>query len=711
MPTDSKRFPQKFGRYFLLNKIAKGGMAEIFRAKSVGAEGFAKTIVIKRILPHFTEEEGFVTMFQDEAKVASHLNHANVVQIFDFNKVDELFYIAMEYVEGQDLKRVLDVGARKGKPLSIAQAVHVVIEAGQGLDYAHKREVDGSPLSIIHRDVSPHNVMVSYNGETKIMDFGIAKATSRSTKTRVGTVKGKCAYMSPEQARGKPLDPRSDLFALGVVLWEMLSGKRLFVGESDYETLNNVLRADVPSLRELNPDVPEELDRIVLKSLSKDRDERHGDIGAFIAELRRWFYAEVPDPSAISLRDYMHELFDEEIEQLKQDIVAEAEALEEVRTGSHDAAGGGRTASVVAAADEHTVALDAQGNPIGANDETAAIDTGSHPSLGGPPGPPPSGPPGTMGRTGSSPTGSNSAVHAQQGVSQIIVEKRTPVGLIVGLVLVVVALAGVAVFFATKGADKPTEPAPAAPAVSAEPEAPKVKVIIDAPGAAEIQIDDQTEATSGHLEFQAEQGRELKIVAITKDGQKKLVRHTADEDGAKVTIEMPEVEADEAPAPAEDAATPVVVLQVSPEKADVKVNGQPVTLKAGNVKLTDFKLGDTIAVEAKATGYKDFKDKFVVKQKDVEIFELPMQRERTRAKATKAASAEPKATGKGTVSISATPWAKVFVDGRDMGLTPRKLELSAGRQTITLKKGSTTKTVTVQVLANKTVSRKVDMAQ
>ena len=327
----ANNFPQAFGRYILTQKIAIGGMAEIFRAKSLGAEGFEKVVVIKRILPHFSEDEGFVTMFKDEARVAAHLSHANVVQIFDFDEADGLFYIAMEYVEGEDLKRVLDQGAKKGQPLSIAQAVHIIIEAALGLHYAHTRLVDGEPLHVVHRDVSPHNIMISFSGEVKIMDFGIAKAASRSTKTRVGTVKGKCAYMSPEQARGKPLDGRSDLFALGVCLWEMLTGKRLFVGESDFETLNNVLKAEVPAPSNLNPDVPKELDAIVLKALARDRDNRQADCAAFAAELRRWYYANVAEPDGASLKSYMETLFADEIARLRTDVAAEAVMMEQVR--------------------------------------------------------------------------------------------------------------------------------------------------------------------------------------------------------------------------------------------------------------------------------------------------------------------------------------------------------------------------------------------
>lgn len=314
----SSQFPQKFGKYILLRKIAMGGMAEIFRAKTVGAEGFEKDIVIKRILPHYTEDEDFVKMFIDEASIAAKLQHANITQIFDFNVEHGSYYIAMEYVEGKDLKKVMEDGVQKNQPLAPAQCAWLVMEVAKGLHYAHTKSHKGKPLNIVHRDISPQNAMVSYNGEVKLMDFGIAKAASRSTKTVAGTVKGKCAYMSPEQARGKPLDGRSDLFALGVVLWEMLTHKRLFLGDSDFVTLSNVLKQEAPPPSSLNPAVPPELDAIVLKALSKDREDRQETVEHFNRELTKWFYATVDDLDAVALKPWMHKLFDEDINDLQE---------------------------------------------------------------------------------------------------------------------------------------------------------------------------------------------------------------------------------------------------------------------------------------------------------------------------------------------------------------------------------------------------------
>ena len=675
-------YPQPFGRYFLTQKIALGGMAEIFRAKSVGAEGFEKIVVVKRILPHFCEDESFVTMFQDEARVAAHLNHANVVQIFDFDQVDGLFYIAMEYVEGQDLKRVLDFGAKNGPPLSIAQAVLIMIEAGQGLDYAHKREVDGQPLNIIHRDISPHNMMVSYNGEVKIMDFGIAKAASRSTKTRVGTVKGKCAYMSPEQARGRPLDGRSDLFALGVCLWEMLSGKRLFVGESDFETLNNVLKAEVPSLTEMNPEVPADLDRIVQRSLAKEREDRQRDVSEFVGDLRRWFYSTVPDPSAVSLRNYMHTLFSDEISKLKSDVAAEAQALAELRTNAGVRRPNTSSSNVaISMPEDATVALDTAAGPARDSEATVALDPSIAASL-----------PGRSGATMMS--------------QAAIAPAKSKTGLYVGIGILVVGLAAVGAFIGMRPTDPPPAPAPvvaAVPPTPAEPEVKKVKITIKAPGAKEIEVNGQIEATfngkddgaGNQVDLTVDEGAELKILAIAEDGRKQLLRVESAADGAVHKVELPPPAK---PTPVAQAASPVVVLQVEPENAAVQVNGKPVTLTGGNFKVPDAKLGDTIKVAATAEGYKAFDEAFLVKNPQIETFDVKLEKERA------AVAPVVKPVGKGTVTISADPWAKISLKGKDYNITPRSIELPAGSYVFTLTKGQVTKSLKVTIKPGQTLS-------
>lgn len=683
-------YPQNFGKYTLTAKIAMGGMAEIFRAKSFGAEGFEKVVVIKRILPHFSEDEGFVTMFKDEARVAAHLTHANVVQVFDFDTVDDLFYIAMEYVEGHDLKRVLDVGAKLGKPLSIAQAVFVMIEASKGLDYAHKRVVDGNPLNIIHRDVSPHNVMVSFAGEVKIMDFGIAKAASRSTKTRVGTVKGKCAYMSPEQARGKNLDARSDLFALGVCLWEMLTGKRLFVGETDFETLNNVLKAEVPPPSELNPEVPKDLDAIVLRSLAKDVNDRQKDVGQFVNELNRWFFSAVPDPDAINLNGYMQDLFAEQIAQLRNDAVNEAAMLEAHKRSGNTLSGQRKPgtgsqpqARAMGGDDERTMALPDAALPAD-GDRTMAI-------------------PDAMAAMRSK---SQIAI-PMQGASQIIVQKQSNTGLLIGIGALLAVAIGIGAFVLLGKKEEPPAAAAAVAAAAAPVEKPKLKFFIKAPGAAEILVDGKPECMSKDTcDVEVEAGKH-KVIAKNADGKGVDQEIDVQKGGEVVELKVPEIVKKADPAPQAAAAAPNVFVKVAPDNAVVTVNGQPLALVGGTGKVASVKAGDALKIEIKAEGHKtETVDRMVTKD---ETFEFKLEKDKGTAAATTPTEKKDAPAGPGKLTVSAKPWAKVVIKGKEYGLTPQTITLPAGKYSVTLIKGTVTKTAGATVKAGGTATVSVDM--
>jgi len=268
--------PTRFGKYQLVERLAAGGMAEVFRAKALGAAGFEKDIAIKRILPQFSADEAFVKMFIDEARLAAQLQHRNIVQIFDFDQVDGAYYIAMELVEGCDLKLL----ARRSERLPVSVSLYVVSEALKGLGYAHQRTINGQPLHLVHRDVSPHNILVSRSGEVKISDFGIAKAQARATATGSGIIKGKLSYMSPEQARGDKIDHRSDLFAAGVVLHELLSGVRLFEGDSEMEIIAKVQRCQVAA-----PNISPPVDTVTLKLLAREPVARFGSAAEAVRAL------------------------------------------------------------------------------------------------------------------------------------------------------------------------------------------------------------------------------------------------------------------------------------------------------------------------------------------------------------------------------------------------------------------------------------------
>ena len=272
--------PSAFGRYTLLERLAVGGMAEVFRAKITSSHGFEKILVIKRILPHLAADPNFVAMFIDEAKLTAQLTHPKIVQVLDFGEVRGQYFIALEYIDGFDALGLLRVAAQKRVHMPRALAVFIVSEVLEALDYAHNaRDMDGKPMQIVHRDISPSNIFISKRGDVKLGDFGIAHAQRRESKTQAGTLKGKYGYMSPEQVVGRPIDARSDLFAVGVVLAELLTGRRLFTAPADLDVLLMVRDVQLDRLDKYGADLPKALDRIVRQALKKNPRERFAERG------------------------------------------------------------------------------------------------------------------------------------------------------------------------------------------------------------------------------------------------------------------------------------------------------------------------------------------------------------------------------------------------------------------------------------------------
>ena len=264
-------------RYRITERVAAGGMAEVFRGVAESMQGFRKNIAIKRILPNLTKNKKFVAMFLDEARLSLSLQHANIVQVFDIGHSDDTYFIVMEYVDGVDLKALTEWRRRIGRRIPIAHSLYIVMEICKGLSYAHEMlsPETGRPLGIVHRDISPPNVLISKQGEVKVVDFGLAKATSQIETTDPGVVKGKMSYLSPEAARGEEVDSRADIFAVGILLYEMLTGKRLFYGETDYQTVELVRNAKIPPLRPQNPQVEPELEDVVRKALARRAEDRY----------------------------------------------------------------------------------------------------------------------------------------------------------------------------------------------------------------------------------------------------------------------------------------------------------------------------------------------------------------------------------------------------------------------------------------------------
>lgn len=759
----SANFPQRFGKYYLLNKIALGGMAEIFRAKTIGAEGFEKELVIKRILPHFTEDESFRSMFIDEARLAARLQHANIVQVFDFDLQDGMYYIAMEYVEGKDLKKIQDTARKSEKKLSVGQVVWIIAEACKGLDHAHKYRHRNEPMHIVHRDVSPHNIMVSFNGEVKIMDFGIAKAASRYTKTRAGTVKGKCAYMSPEQAKGAELDGRSDMFGLAVVAWELLTDKRLFAGETDFETLSNVLKCEVTPASAHNPDVPPELDEILLKALAREPEERYASCGALHDALNRFYFTHVKHADEGRLEPFMRDLF-------ATDIQALAQMQAQEKTVYITAAS--NPAMVPPGDDENapTLAMPADKAFMLNDAATVAVDAASL------------GPPRTTGTSRAVGRGPDTGTMATGGTGTstgMPPRRSAAVYVLVGLLAVAVALVAVFLWLeygsngeaATGGAATAQKGAPA-PAPGGEvpredapaPKEPRTGTltVVAVPSEAKVFVDDQpleggalpdvelgrtltiraehegsrieqvvtmssvaqtvklevpvaTQAPPATVTIQAP--ADVSVRVGTKDLGKGTQSYTAKEgdellieawrEGAKPYQRKLEVTNDGQSIVILDAEVPrptpmtTVTIEVSPADATVTVDGKPVEVADGKITLDPRERKGEVTVEASAKGYRSEKKTVALDQEQVAVA-VKLRKE----------SSEPAVTGTGFVTINAKPWANVFYKGQNLGVTPlRRKSVPAGAQRFTLEKGDVRKTVTIVVEKDKEVSRLFDMAK
>jgi len=285
-------------------------MAEVFRAKAVGDAGFEKVVALKCILPHMADDREFVDMFIDEARTVAQLSHANICQIFEFGQQDGVYYIALELVEGKDLKRIMEYHRLRGRPLPLPCSLNIIRRACEALDYAHNCvNAQGQPMNIVHRDISPQNILVSYAGEVKLIDFGIAKAMGRLTKTASGSIKGKFGYMSPEQVIGRPIDPRSDIFACGTLLWELLTNERLFKAESDLATMQLVRKARVPPPSSINIEVPAQLDRITLHALAREPENRYRSAGALLDDLEQFVLESGNSCSAQQLARWMDDVF------------------------------------------------------------------------------------------------------------------------------------------------------------------------------------------------------------------------------------------------------------------------------------------------------------------------------------------------------------------------------------------------------------------
>jgi eukaryotic-like serine/threonine-protein kinase len=310
---------ETFGSYTLLEQIGIGGMAEVFLARHTGVEGFEKEIVIKRIRPHLSAIPSFVNMFLGEAKLAAQLAHPNIVQIYDLGKIADSYFIAMEYVAGRDMSAIIPKAKASNIPFPVEYALKIGSSVCEALYYAHtKTDAHGNPLHIVHRDVSPENIRVAWTGSVKILDFGIAKAATQLHETKAGEIKGKLVYMSPEQVMGKNVDARSDIFSLGIVLYEALTGLKLFSGDNDLAIMNNIIEGKIYPPSYFREDVPQEVEAIIMKALEKDRKKRYQSAFDMQFDIDTFLASHEFTPSNVHLSNFLKQLYKEDI-QAEQD--------------------------------------------------------------------------------------------------------------------------------------------------------------------------------------------------------------------------------------------------------------------------------------------------------------------------------------------------------------------------------------------------------
>jgi serine/threonine protein kinase len=319
--SDNKKF-QRFGKYLILDHLVDGGMAKICRARYLGEQA-NKVVAIKMVQPQFSNDEAFVRMFQDELNITFGMLHPNIMQVYDYGKTNGQLYTAMEYIHGANLKQYLDRLKEKKVVFPVEISCYIISQVCLGLHYAHTftDKLNGKPYNIVHRDISPHNIMLTYGGDVKVIDFGIAKANTNTEATQAGTIKGKLSYLAPEYLDGLELDARYDEFALGITLWELLCSRKLFQASNDLAVLKLIQACKITPPSQINPSVPKELDAIVMKALSKDRSQRYENLDQMNRAMVRFLYSQYPDFNASDLKTFADDLFENEITSDKEKFV------------------------------------------------------------------------------------------------------------------------------------------------------------------------------------------------------------------------------------------------------------------------------------------------------------------------------------------------------------------------------------------------------
>ena len=644
---------ETYGDYQLLKKLATGGMAQIFLARQQGMEGFEKFLVVKRILPHLAENEDFIKMFLDEARIAARLNHPNIVQIFNLGAQDDSYFIAMEFIHGEDVRRVWKRADSKNRPIPVPLVARIIMDACGGLDYAHKKvDSQGRPLNIVHRDVSPQNILVTFEGGVKVVDFGIAKAADQATITKSGVLKGKYSYMSPEQASGQKIDRRSDIFALGVVLYELTTGTRLFKRANDIQTLNAVTECVVIPPSEVNASLPKDFDAIVMKALAKRPEDRFQEAILFQAALENWVLQNKFPSSSVQLAGFMQDIYAER-------LLQEAEEGRILIEGLDGSKNGEERATPVSRAGRHTASLKAS-DPRPRKEEAQEETIAQRPT-----------------RTGGN---SSSNVSRARSVEQPIASPRPPVPLDDDR--------GGATITSThtKGGSKTAWLGLAAMAGVAAVAVSAWVVISNAPFA-EVEI--ATEPSGAAVHFDGRWVPECQTPCTLPEvppGNYPLVLSRAGFVDLREQIEIPRKGRVRLPAftlqpePAgvalavavPDAGSPVGVADLNPVTFSMRSapSGAQLTVDGKNQGVTpaSFEVtpGTVVAVSLKLNGFHDFSDSFQISKAGERTILL----ERKETTAVHVALPPPSKKEVGTVRFIVKPWASVQCGSIKLGDTP-----------------------------------------
>ncbi len=621
--------PRPFGKYVLLRKLAAGGMAELFLALHRSVAGFEKLVVIKRILPQMNQDQQFIDMLLHEARVAATLSHPNIVQTFDVGQVEGTYFIAMEHIHGEDIRTIVRQMKKKGvTELPLEHALHIVIGLCAGLAYAHeKRDMGNQSLQIVHRDISPQNIVVTFSGDVKVVDFGVAKSLHAGEESKGGQLKGKVPYMSPEQAAGEEIDWRSDVFAAGVILFELTTGKRLFKGANEYDTLKLICETEYPLPSDVAPGYPVQLERVVMRALARNREARYQSAREMQADLEAFVRQERLPVSAVSVTGWMQSLFAESLEQQKA-------ALQDIKE----------------LADR--IAAEA---PSG---EYAPASTGSHPSA----------------RFDQSKTGGV----APGAATSIAPPAKRSGALWAGVLIATVGVAGAGIYVWRGAAAPVTEPAGATaaqqPAPAPDPRG-AVRCESDPPGAAIwINGDLRKEVTPATIE-NLPLGQEISI-KLSKEGfesHKEAVTLERSGDAKTITVKL-------------KTGSVTVELDVLPEPT-VWVDEKP--WKGDPKKITGLSADEEHKIVVAASGFTPKTFSFVGKQGETKKFKHVMPKATEPAPEKSGAPKEaPPSGGTGSVRVNSKSnhCVNVTVNGAGLGPAPVVASVPAGNVRVTCKR-------------------------